>query len=85
MGATTISSPAYQALADKVCEHDKWIDGSNGNKGAKSRLDSLEENYKEIKSMLDSLNNRIWTLIFSIIGGLVLWFLTQVLPKMAAK
>ncbi len=73
--AAAITRTEFSALQSTVSEHDEWING-NGKKGAKSRLDSLEENMSGIKSKLN-------TLITVNIGvgmallGMMLWLIEQ--------
>ena len=83
MGAA-VSATAFKTLADKVCEHDQWIDG-NGQPGAKTRLALLEQQFEAIEKKLDKLTNAMWTLALSIGGGVAVWFFTKVLPAIAPK
>jgi hypothetical protein len=57
-------------------EHDDFING-NGQQGAKARLVLIEHNIVMIKDTLKSIQ----ALSYSILSGLVLWFVIQVILK----
>lgn len=91
MGAA-VTATSFKALEDKVCEHDKWIDGTNGVKGAKSRLDLIEKdigdintNIGEIKNSIKSFTNWAIRLFVAVVSGVAIWFFTDVLPNLPVK
>lgn len=57
-------------------EHDHFING-NGQPGAKVRLTVVENSIADIKSML----NKILATSLTILGGLIVWFITQLILK----
>jgi hypothetical protein len=71
-------------LRNVLDAHDKFING-NGQPGAKTRLKTVEDATVRIEAQLKSLTTAAWALASTVIGGGVLWFLTQFLPKVVTK
>ena len=87
-------APRIDALEKLTEKHDKFING-NGDPGAKTRLNALENNDKniiqkidDVKKSLDSLQKLIISLALTLFGagvGLAIWFFTELLPKIQLK
>lgn len=71
-------------LETDVKAHSEWING-NGKKGAKSRLDSLEDIVERIECRLDKLISAVWVLAASIFTTGAGWILFKVIPDVIAK
>lgn len=69
-----------ETLETEVAKHDVWIEG-NGKKGAKSRVDALEQAQSEIIKRLDKISSLLTTLLLSVTVGGISWLLFTVLPK----
>lgn len=70
--AANVTVKEFTDLKSKVCEHELWIDG-NGKRGAKSRLDLLEDKFQTIEGKL----NWILGLMGSMFVGLIIWAMTH--------
>lgn len=83
MAGSAITTKEFAALKDVVCKHDDFIDG-NGNKGAKTRIELLEESVRRIEKSIEKMNDRIVMLIITIGGSVAIWFITNEMPKIIA-
>ena len=84
MATAAINKGATLAqLQEKVCEHDRFIDG-NGMPGAKVRIALLEDGVDRIETSITRMTNWFIGLIITIGGSVAIWFITQQLPKITA-
>jgi len=83
MATTTLTTAQLtgrvETLEKTVSQHDEFIDG-NGKPGAKERIGKLETNYADIKKTLDQMTSRITGLIYTIVGAIIIYVFTSVLP-----
>jgi hypothetical protein len=61
----------------------EWMNG-NGKPGAKVRLALIEDGLVEIKETLKWVRNILVGLLVTLIGGVMMWFFTTLLPKLLA-
>lgn len=65
-----------------VKDIDNWLNG-NGKQGAKIDIALMAQQLKDIKVLLNRLLWAMVGLVFSVIGALILFFLTQVVPHVS--
>lgn len=66
-------------LESDVCRHEVFIVG-NGSIGAKTDLELLKTAVKEIRESMKHVTTALYTLAASIIGAIIIWFITVYLP-----
>jgi len=71
------------AIEKQVEDHSEWING-NGKAGAKTRLATLENGFGRIENLLNKLTGWLIGLVITLVGGFLMWFLTNLLPEITA-
>jgi len=85
MAATkTITRNEFDRLCGDVKEIEEWKDG-NGKPGAKATLLLLEERWCNMEKKIDKVFNALIALTVSVIGGLLIWFFTTIMPKISGQ
>ena len=64
-----------------ISEIKEWVNG-NGKPGAKTRLALLEESLKEINDTLKWLRGAVTGLILTLIGAIIIWVFTILIPSL---
>jgi hypothetical protein len=70
-------------IEKQVDDHSEWING-NGKVGAKTRLATLENGFQRIEGLLNKLTGWLIGLVITLVGGFLMWFLTNLLPQITA-
>jgi len=80
MAATTLK---HLPPCEEITSIKEWVNG-NGHPGAKTRLALIEDNLGEIKETLKWLRNAVSGLILTIVGALLIWVFTNLIPRLLA-
>jgi hypothetical protein len=73
----------FNEVKSDVSRHDQFING-NGTKGAKERLTLIENTLERLDHNINKAVNWIVGLAITVIGAVIIWFFTTILPKIVS-